>query len=192
MTLLKRHLLRRDKIVSGIGEINVQNLKKDLDEIPKYRKKTKSSISKAENKTKHKHKYKECLLIYDGRPYKAHYCTICGKVKDWDICREKGEYGYWILPDELVFKRYKDLEQFVVDGLWRQQLNVPLFESEVEESIDNADARRRITELFNFNFNQAQAIIDMRVRFFNKTGRVKMQEELVKLLEEARPYEEWL
>ena len=30
--------MRRDKIVSGIGEINVQNLKKDLDEIPKYRK----------------------------------------------------------------------------------------------------------------------------------------------------------
>ena len=133
MTPLKRHLLRRDKIVSGIGEINVQNLKKDLDEIPKYRKKTKSSISKAGNKAKHKHKYKECLLIYDGRPYKAHYCTICGKVKDWDICREKGEYGYWILPDELVFKRYKDLEQFVVDSLWRQQLNVPLFEYEVEE-----------------------------------------------------------
>ena len=62
----------------------------------------------------------------------------------------------------------------------------------MEESIDNADARRRITELFNFNFNQAQAIIDMRVRFFNKIGRAKRQEELVKLLEEARPYEEWL
>lgn len=62
----------------------------------------------------------------------------------------------------------------------------------VEESIDDADARRRITKLFNFNFNQAQAIIDMRVRGFNKTGRVKMQEELVKLLEKARPYEEWL
>lgn len=30
MTLLKRHLLRRDKIVSDIGEINVQNLKKIL------------------------------------------------------------------------------------------------------------------------------------------------------------------
>lgn len=78
---------------------------------------------------------KDCLLIYEGRPYKAHYCTICGRVRDWDTCKEKCEYGYRLLPDELVFKRYKDLEQFVVDSLWGQQLKAPLSESDMEENL---------------------------------------------------------
>ncbi len=89
-----------------------------VDEIPKYKKKLGSDISKAERKSKHKHEYKDCLLVYNGSPYKGKYCVICGKIRDWDVCREKCQYGYLQLPDEMVFKRYSNLEQFEVSTLW--------------------------------------------------------------------------
>lgn len=108
---------------------------KDFEDIPKYRKKANGNISKASYKSKHKHQYKDCLLIYDGRPYKAHYCTICGRARDWDICKEKTEYGYLHLPDELVFKRYKNLEQFEVSTLWGKEFCVQVPEVNDEENI---------------------------------------------------------
>ena len=99
-----------------------------------------------------------------------------------------GEFAEYIMD---TISNVKERVEIVEAIIWAQDHRNQILHC-VEESIDDADARRRITELFNFNFNQAQAIIDMRVRVFNKTGRVKMQEELVKLLEKARPYEEWL
>lgn len=99
-----------------------------------------------------------------------------------------GEFAEYIMD---TISNSKERVEIVEAITWAQDHRKQIIHC-VEESIDDADARRRIMELFNFNFNQAQAIIDMRVRDFNKTGRVKMQEELVKLLEKARPYEEWL
>ena len=49
-------------------------------DIPKYKKKTKSNCSKSKSKSDHKHKNKDCLLIADGKPYLASYCTVCGKI----------------------------------------------------------------------------------------------------------------
>ena len=55
-------------------------------EIEKYRKPTKSNVSKSKKKSKHKHKYEECLIqykfslkdkIYTGL---QSYCIICGKL----------------------------------------------------------------------------------------------------------------
>lgn len=57
-------------------------------EIPKHRRKQESSVSKAVNKSRHKHKYKDCLFIDDKRINKGAYCTICGKIKQFDFCEE--------------------------------------------------------------------------------------------------------
>ena len=96
------------------------------DEIPKYKKKTKSNISKAGCKADHKHKYRKCLLIYEEHPYLAHYCTGCGKVRNWSRCIQKSENGYRELRDDEVYELYKDLIQFRVDDLYLKNLQVPI------------------------------------------------------------------
>ena len=76
-------------------------------EISQYIKKRKSNISSSKSKSNHKHKNKECLLIKDNEPYIASYCEICGKIRNWDVCREKRE-GYYIqLSKEAVLKIIK-------------------------------------------------------------------------------------
>ena len=98
------------------------------DEIPKYKKKTKSSISKAECKADHKHQYRKCLLIYKEHPYLAHYCTNCAKVRNWSRCIQKSEDGYRKLRVDEVYELYKDLIQVRVDDLYLKNLQVPLNE----------------------------------------------------------------
>lgn len=93
-------------------------------EIPKYKKKTKSNTSKSSNKAKHKHEYKECLLINKNSPYLASYCVICGKIYNWTICTEKCEHGYRMLNDEEVFEKYKNLEKYIVEDLWAKYLSM--------------------------------------------------------------------
>lgn len=60
-------------------------------EIPKYKKNTRSNISDSAKKTKHKHHYEECLIqhnfnfpgkeIYTTTDLQS-YCIICGKIGD--------------------------------------------------------------------------------------------------------------
>lgn len=57
-------------------------------EIPKHRRKQESSVSKSVNKSSHKHRYKDCLFINDKRIHKGAYCTICGKIKQFDFYEE--------------------------------------------------------------------------------------------------------
>lgn len=60
----------------------------NYDEIPKYRKKQKSGVSKSKEKSKHKHNYVECFIKYDmdvlgkNRTFTGlrSYCDICGKI----------------------------------------------------------------------------------------------------------------
>lgn len=67
------------------------------DEVGRYKKQTKSNISKSNRKSKHKHQYEECLIQYrwnfksnifsQEQKDKIHtslqsYCTICGKIGD--------------------------------------------------------------------------------------------------------------
>ena len=87
-------------------------------EIPKYIKRKKSSLSKSREKSKHKHKYVECLLINDefGKPYKAAYCKICGKVGDVKFCEtEKTDHGtYRKLSDGEVLKNTRIFHKFTL------------------------------------------------------------------------------
>ena len=92
---------------------------RDLEnDIPKYKKKTKSNCSKSKSKSDYKHQNKDCLLIVDSNPYFASYCTVCGKIRRWDYCQEKCEGGYRELLKEEVYSKYKDLEQIAVKDLF--------------------------------------------------------------------------
>lgn len=90
------------------------------EQIPKYRKKKQSSVSKAERKSDHKHEYADCLLIdSENRPIKVQYCTICGKIIDVQFFETvRVEQGYRTLNSEEVYQKYKDLPQFMVNSVW--------------------------------------------------------------------------
>jgi hypothetical protein len=88
--------------------------KEPENDIPKYKKKTKSNCSKSNSKSDHKHQNKDCLLIVENRPYLGSYCTVCGKIRGWNYCLEKCEGGYRELPKEEVYSKYKDLEQIAI------------------------------------------------------------------------------
>lgn len=91
-------------------------------EVPKHRKKTKSSTSKSTNKSKHKHEYIECLFIKGNYPHWGTYCTICGKVGDIHFFEaEKTEKGFYRQLDcDEVFDRYKYLEQIPIDDIFQK------------------------------------------------------------------------
>ena len=91
------------------------------DEIPKRRKKKESSVSKSINKAKHKHEYKDCLFIEENHVHKGAYCTICGKVKQFDFFAgvEKTTGGWLMLTSEELFEKYSDLEKIKVDKYFR-------------------------------------------------------------------------
>ena len=90
------------------------------EEIPKYKKKKQSSVSKSERKSDHKHEYADCLLIdNENRHTKAQYCTICGKINDMQFFETvRVEQGYRMLDSDEVYQKYKDLPQFMVNSVW--------------------------------------------------------------------------
>ena len=93
----------------------------DNGEIPKYKKKTKSSISKSGTKSKHKHEYKECLFVKEGRPYRGTYCTICGKIYDIGFLEKKIDNGMCrLLDDDEIFEKYKHLEQIEIEDIFQK------------------------------------------------------------------------
>lgn len=92
------------------------------DEVPNYKKKKPSSTSKSKAKSKHKHIYEDCLLIVDNEniPFKAEYCTICGKIGNiqWFItepCKDNPKVHRMLGRDE-VYEHYKHLPQFKVNN----------------------------------------------------------------------------
>ncbi|MDD6293045.1 MAG: hypothetical protein PUA71_04305 [Eubacteriales bacterium] len=114
-------------------------------EIPKYKKPTKSNISKSNRKAKHKHHYEECLIQYNmkigliNKPSilitsLGSYCTICGKIgdrfkKDKSIVKDyirtvNTSMGkcYSLITDEELYERYKDkLPVFFVEDIWKDK-----------------------------------------------------------------------
>lgn len=94
----------------------------DNGEIPKYKKKTKSSISKSSIKSKHKHEYKECLFVKDGRPYKGTYCTICGKVDDIGTFEtvEMDNGMHRMMNNDEIFDKYKHLDQIEIEDIFQK------------------------------------------------------------------------
>ena len=101
-------------------------------EVPKHIKKKKSSVSKSREKSKHRHEYIDCLLIEnDGKPHKAMYCKICGKIADVKFCEtEKRVHGtYWVLTTEEVFEKYKNLSQLHVKDIFQKYISGALSET---------------------------------------------------------------
>lgn len=110
---------------------------KSLDnEVPKHIKKKESSVSKSEKKSKHKHEYVDCLLIEkDGRPHKATYCKICGKInKDKFLEADRCDDGFYrLLHDDEIFEKYKDLEKIYVEDIWQKYVVIDKESNEVED-----------------------------------------------------------
>ena len=112
---------------------------------PKYRKQTKSNVSKAAKKSKHKHQYEECLIQYKlpfGAKDKVHtglqsYCIICGKLgnrfnEDKSIVvnyRTKIDSPIricWkLISDEELYEKYHNrMPVFFVDDLLNGYINL--------------------------------------------------------------------
>ena len=81
-------------------------------EIPKYRKKKDSSVSKTAYKSRHKHEYVDCLLVADGYPHKSQYCKICGKIGKIEFLESEsmGNCLLRFLSKEEIYDKYKGME----------------------------------------------------------------------------------
>lgn len=92
-------------------------------EIPKYKKKKPSSISKSEYKSKHKHEYVEavCIMLSYYNKEKVNiisYCKKCGKIYNFHRPYEKTRMGtYRMLTDEEILEKYKDLKIIKLDKM---------------------------------------------------------------------------
>lgn len=90
-------------------------------EIPKYKKRNLSNVSKSNNKSNHKHKYVDCLLIYDKRPYKSVYCKVCGKIGGilfFETIKDKNNRLTMMTSSE-IYEKYKNIEtRIAVDSLY--------------------------------------------------------------------------
>lgn len=60
----------------------------------------------------------------------------------------------------------------------------------VEHALDSIDAKIQIMQQFKFSENQAQAIIDMRVRAFSVDEREKIANELQEIFEWIKHFPE--
>ena len=95
-------------------------------EIPKHRKKKKSSVSKSSTKSNHKHEYATCLLIHNSHPYWATYCKICGKIGDLHFfeCEKREDGLYRQLDCDEVFHKYGNLEKIEVEDIWQKYVPI--------------------------------------------------------------------
>lgn len=101
-------------------------------EIPKHKKRKASSVSDSRAKSKHKHQYKDCLLVYEGAPRRATYCTICGKVGNVNFFDSvKTEKGYYrMLRSDEIFRKYCKLEIKEVPDFYQKYVSITGGENE--------------------------------------------------------------
>lgn len=102
-------------------------------ETPKYRKKKLSSKSKSCVKSKHKHQYEQCLLLHEGRSYRADYCKICGKIGRvyYFETENIGSQPYRrLLDNEEINERYKNLPKYEVDDIFQKYVVIKQKEGE--------------------------------------------------------------
>lgn len=101
----------------------------NIDEIGKYKKHTKSNVSKAKSKSKHKHilMVRELLLANDkyNSVYKVKYCTECGKIYDLASETVVTDEGYcrMLHRDELL-EKYKDLPHFTIPSIMAKFVSI--------------------------------------------------------------------
>ncbi len=92
-------------------------------EIPRFKKRRQSSISKSVAKSKHRHEYEECLFVDKyGEHHKGNYCFICGKIGHVDIIETVRERGGWRrkLTENEICEKYKHLEQTEVEDFFQK------------------------------------------------------------------------
>jgi len=100
-------------------------------EIPKYRKKRKSTISKAKRKSRHEHIYKECLFLCQNNKfsrsiYRGTYCSICGEIGNvhfFESEQVKGRAFYRMLNSNEILEKYKNLEILEVFNPFQKNIN---------------------------------------------------------------------
>lgn len=115
-------------------------------EIEKYRKPTKSNVSKSKKKSKHKHKYEECLIQYKFKQDEDRistsldsYCIICGKLggqfdQDKSIVSDYTQviyidgFGkcYKVMSDEELYEKYHNKLPVFYIGILFDTKYVPL------------------------------------------------------------------
>ena len=100
----------------------------DIDEIGKYKKHTKSNVSKAKSKFKHKHTYGKGIVIINDKynsVYKVKYCTECGKIYDLASETVVTDEGYcrMLHRDELL-EKYKDLPHFTIPSIMAKFVSI--------------------------------------------------------------------
>lgn len=88
------------------------------DEIPKYIKRKKSSMSSSKSKSNHKHIYVNALFInLDEKVYKGRYCSICGKINNMDLFTAERKDGYYhVLTSEELLNKYPEYERRTIDS----------------------------------------------------------------------------
>ena len=96
-----------------------------------------------------------------------------------------------------------DFAEYIIDRLEKAKERIEILESIkwaqehqnqvyyiVEHALDNIDAKIQIMQQFKFSENQAQAIIDMRVRAFSVDEREKIANELQEIFEWIKHFPE--
>lgn len=96
-----------------------------------------------------------------------------------------------------------DFAEYIIDRLEKTKERIEILESIkwaqehqnqvyyiVEHALDNIDAKIQIMQQFKFSENQAQAIIDMRVRAFSIDEREKIANELQEIFEWIKHFPE--
>ena len=96
-----------------------------------------------------------------------------------------------------------DFAEYIIDRLEKTKERIEILESikwaqehqnqvyyVVEHALDNIDAKIQIMQQFKFSENQAQAIIDMRVRAFSIDEREKIANELQEIFEWIKHFPE--
>lgn len=96
-----------------------------------------------------------------------------------------------------------DFAEYIIDRLEKAKERIEILESIkwaqehqnqvyyiVEHALDNIDAKIQIMQQFKFSENQAQAIIDMRVRAFSIDEREKIANELQEIFEWIKHFPE--
>ena len=96
-----------------------------------------------------------------------------------------------------------DFAEYIIDCLEKTKERIEILESIkwaqehqnqvyyiVEHALDNIDAKIQIMQQFKFSENQAQAIIDMRVRAFSIDEREKIANELQEIFEWIKHFPE--
>lgn len=96
-----------------------------------------------------------------------------------------------------------DFAEYIIDRLEKAKERIEILESIkwaqeyqnqvyyiVEHALDSIDAKIQIMQQFKFSENQAQAIIDMRVRAFSVDEREKIANELQEIFEWIKHFPE--